>query len=122
MAADAHTTPPGGGGPLPPAGSEGALRAAREALAGLPEPVAATLRGLLDAALAEAAETISDRDVVMILGDHWNGCLVLVTEVRAWGIQGFVRIPMSGDAYIRVANGDFVRVGRLPEDVRQAGE
>lgn len=37
----------------------------------------------------------------------WAGCLVVVTEVKSWGVQGFTRIPEmpkpTGEAYIRIA-------------------
>lgn len=32
----------------------------------------------------------------------WIGCLVQVSEVKGWGIQGWVQIPKSGQAYIRL--------------------
>ena len=32
----------------------------------------------------------------------WIGCLVQVSEVKGWGIQGWVHIPKSGQAYIRL--------------------
>ncbi len=33
----------------------------------------------------------------------WVGCFVQVSEVKSWGIQGWVQIPMQeGQAYIRV--------------------
>jgi sporulation protein YlmC with PRC-barrel domain len=32
----------------------------------------------------------------------FGACMVVVTEVKAWGIQGYVNIPMQGDAYIRL--------------------
>lgn len=32
----------------------------------------------------------------------WIGCLVQVSEVKLWGIQGWVQIPKSGQAYIRL--------------------
>lgn len=34
--------------------------------------------------------------------EDWVGCLVQVSEVKSWGIQGWVKIPKSGDAYIRL--------------------
>lgn len=37
--------------------------------------------------------------------DVFGGCFVLVTEVKSWGIQGFVQIPgdetKRGQAYVR---------------------
>jgi hypothetical protein len=43
------------------------------------------------------------------------GCLVIVTEVRRWGVIGYVQIPgkkSPGQAYMRVRIEDCVRVGR----------
>ena len=34
--------------------------------------------------------------------EGWIGCLVQVSEVKNWGIQGWVKIPHGGDAYIRL--------------------
>lgn len=33
---------------------------------------------------------------------NWCGCLILVTDVYSWGVQGFVKIPTQGDAFIRL--------------------
>lgn len=34
---------------------------------------------------------------------HWGPCLVVVSEVKSWGIQGFTAMPRAGNAYIRLA-------------------
>jgi hypothetical protein len=57
--------------------------------------------------------------VVQIDPDHdpaFGACLLIVTEVKAWGVQGYVRIPSksatgSGDAYYRVAFDKVAYVG-----------
>lgn len=44
-------------------------------------------------------------DVVQIDPAHdevFGGCLMLVTEPKAWGAQGSVRVPGRGEAYYRV--------------------
>lgn len=46
------------------------------------------------------------------------GCLVVVTEVKSWGIQGYVPVPTSRDeapglAFVRLAADKFVRVGAV---------
>lgn len=52
-------------------------------------------------------------DVVQIIPSHeWSGCFVIVTEVKKWGIQGFVQVPMKSQAYIRIKNGEFEKVGK----------
>jgi hypothetical protein len=58
-------------------------------------------------------------DVVQLApGDHaFSYCFVTVTEVKTWGIQGFVAIPtgrgeMPGQAYTRVKWADMTKVGK----------
>ena len=49
---------------------------------------------------------------------HWYPCLIIVDEVKIWGIQGYTTIPNNkrdepnGDAYIRLKNNEFETVGR----------
>lgn len=33
--------------------------------------------------------------------EGWVGCLLQVSEVKHWGVQGWVQIPMGGSAYLR---------------------
>lgn len=55
---------------------------------------------------------LSVNDVVQIVPEHdWGGSLVIVTEVKSWGVQGYVQIPMKGQAYIRLNEGEYERVG-----------
>jgi hypothetical protein len=47
------------------------------------------------------------------------GCLCQVDEVKPWGIQAWVQIPMSGNAYIRLNWNQFDYVGDarlIPEE------
>lgn len=56
--------------------------------------------------------TVQVNDVVQLVPEHkWSGCLVTVTEVKTWGIQGFVQIPMKGQAFIRVNENDYEKIG-----------
>jgi len=57
--------------------------------------------------------TIEVNDIIMILDEQWNGCIATVTEVKSWGVQCFVKVPMQGDAHYRVSDGDYVKVGTL---------
>lgn len=41
----------------------------------------------------------------------WCGTVLIVDEVRNWGVQAFVRIPMQGDAYIRLRSDQFEVLG-----------
>jgi hypothetical protein len=34
--------------------------------------------------------------------EGWIGCLLQVSEVKEWGIMGWVQMPMQGAAYLRV--------------------
>jgi len=37
----------------------------------------------------------------------WCGTVLIVDEVKSWGVQAFVHIPMKGDAYIRLTPEQF---------------
>ena len=37
----------------------------------------------------------------------WCGTVLIVDEVKEWGVQAFVHIPLGGDAYIRLSNEEF---------------
>ena len=37
----------------------------------------------------------------------WCGTVLIVDEVKSWGVQAFVHIPMKGDAYIRLTSEQF---------------
>lgn len=68
-------------------------------------------------------QSIKINDVVQIAPDasDWaGGCFCIVTEVKSWGIQGFVKIPPTergnpstgGSAYIRLETAQFARIGQ----------
>lgn len=42
----------------------------------------------------------------------WIGCLVQVSEVKGWGVQGWVRIPQSGQAFIRLKWDEIDYIGQ----------
>lgn len=55
---------------------------------------------------------VKKHDVVQVIPEHeWAGAFVYVTEVKEWGIQGFVNIPLQGSAYIRLKNGEYDKIG-----------
>jgi hypothetical protein len=55
---------------------------------------------------------IQVNDVVQVVPEHkWGGCFVHVTEIKNWGIQGFVQIPIQGSAYIRLKKEEFEKIG-----------
>ena len=57
-------------------------------------------------------------DIVQITNDDhkWFAVLIVVTEVRNWGIIGYALIPSNDEnyqsAYIRLNNDDFQVVGK----------
>ena len=53
-------------------------------------------------------------DVVQIDPAHdevFGGCLMIVTEPKAWGAQGYVKIPSQGVAYYRCPAEAMERIG-----------
>ena len=42
----------------------------------------------------------------------WTGCLMIVDEVKDWGIQAYLHVPMQGDAYLRLKHGEYEVVGK----------
>lgn len=62
--------------------------------------------------------TVEAGDVVQITNQdhHWFGCLIVVSEPKSFGCQGYITIPHNnagnvGDAHIRLNHSDFERVG-----------
>ena len=37
----------------------------------------------------------------------WCGTVLIVDEVKSWGVQAFVHVPMKGDAFIRLTPEQF---------------
>lgn len=35
--------------------------------------------------------------------EMFGGCFLIVSEVKSWGVQGYVRVPGGGDAFVRKA-------------------
>ena len=51
-------------------------------------------------------------DIVQINEDHeWSGCLAIVSDVKPYGCQAHVEIPMRGKAYIKLEKSEYVKVG-----------
>ena len=54
----------------------------------------------------QTREQVKKNDVIQInerCGNKgWIGCLMIVDEVKSWGVQAFVHVPMKGYAYIRL--------------------
>lgn len=61
---------------------------------------------------------IEKGDIIQITdeSDKWYPCLLIVSEVKSWGVQAYITIPRNdgeqlGNAYYRIENGRFERVG-----------
>lgn len=57
-------------------------------------------------------------DIVQITdeGHHWFPCLIVVSELKSFGVQGFAFMPQNdgsgtGEAYIRLNAGSYEPVG-----------
>ncbi len=37
----------------------------------------------------------------------WCGTVLIVDEVKSWGVMAFVHVPMKGDAFIRLTPEQF---------------
>jgi len=58
--------------------------------------------------------TIEIHDIVQVNPAYevFGGCLVVVTEVKSWGIQGYVQSAgVPGQQYIRLKTEDFEATG-----------
>lgn len=42
---------------------------------------------------------------------EWCGCLLIVKEVKSWGVMAGMKIPLKGTAYIRLKNEQFDYIG-----------
>ena len=42
----------------------------------------------------------------------WFPCLVIVTELKSFGIMGYTSVPRGGDAFIRIKKEDYEVVGK----------
>jgi hypothetical protein len=55
---------------------------------------------------------VKEHDVVQIVPEHgWGGCYLHVTELKDWGVMGFVKIPLQGNAYIRIKHDEYEKIG-----------
>jgi hypothetical protein len=52
-------------------------------------------------------------DIVQVIPgtSDWAPCLVVVSELKSFGIQGYTSIPFQGDAYIRLNRGEYEFTG-----------
>lgn len=59
------------------------------------------------------SEQVTVNEIVQVVPEHdWAGTLMVVTEVKDWGIVCYTQMPNSeGQAYIRLTYKDFERTG-----------
>lgn len=53
-------------------------------------------------------------DIVQITNiEHtWFPCLIIVDDIKSFGIQGYAICPGEGEAYIRLKKEDYSKVGK----------
>jgi len=50
-------------------------------------------------------EKVEERDIIQILpGQKWAGCLLVVKEVRAWGVVAYMQLPEPCDGVVVVVD------------------
>lgn len=54
-------------------------------------------------------------DPVETANPSFAGCLMIVTDVKGWGVQGYVSVPAKVEpirAFYRASTGTFTKVGK----------
>lgn len=86
-------------------------------------PPAATLLAINSDQMSElpSVRSVSVDDIIQITDETSEAfeCLVIVTEVKSFGVQGYMQIPRSGQAYLRIKWEHFVVVGRRWESTNR---
>lgn len=68
---------------------------------------------------AGAGKAVAEGDLIQVNEDgpyHWFRCILVVDEVKSWGVQAYCTIPGTrgdnpGDAYMRLEWHEFDKVG-----------
>ena len=59
---------------------------------------------------------VSKNDVIQVVegvgNGSWTGCLMIVDEVKDWGVIAYLHVPMQGDAYLRLKHGEYEVIGK----------
>jgi len=42
---------------------------------------------------------------------EWAGCLMIVNEVKDWGVTAGLKVPMQGVAYLRLTHSQYEFIG-----------
>ena len=60
--------------------------------------------------------SVSVNDVIQVNdnfeNDQWTGCLMIVYEVKDWGVVAYLRVPMKGNAYLRLRHNEYEVIGK----------
>lgn len=58
--------------------------------------------------------TLNLGDVIQVINpDHdWYACLLIVDEIKEWGVQAGMKTPYYGVAFIRLLWKDIKRIGQ----------
>lgn len=63
----------------------------------------------------EKKAQIDKGTVIQVTGEtvgDWEGCLLVVDEVKPWGVQAGMHIPGKGEAFIRLKWEDIDYIGQ----------
>lgn len=70
------------------------------------------------------SRNVKVNDIIQLIEnaqEGWVACIMIVSEVRGWGVMAYTKIPTQGDVYLRVPFDEFEIVGRAllvhPKDV-----
>ena len=47
-----------------------------------------------------------------IPNSSWIGCLMIVSEVKNWGVIAYLRVPTQGNAYLRLRHNEYEVIGK----------
>ena len=71
-------------------------------------------------------EKVKKNDVIQInekfKGTGWIGCLMIVDEVKSWGVRAYLHVPMQGDAYLRIKHGEYDVIGKAAMVAKEGAE
>lgn len=48
----------------------------------------------------------------LVRNNAWTGCLLIVREVKDWGVTASLEIPQKGTAYVRLSHDQYEVIGQ----------
>ena len=48
----------------------------------------------------------------LVQNNAWTGCLLIVREVKDWGVTASLEIPQNGTAYVRLSYDQYEVIGQ----------